>query len=202
MKIILLNGASSTGKDTAAKFLLETDEIDNPVVLDKMSAPIKSAFAAMMMVEIDEFYIVDGYEHDKDSPIPLLGNKSYRNWQQDFSEKFMKPLYGVPIFSKLFLLRLEQYIDMYPPSDYVEPVIVVSDCGFQIEMDTIAQEFPTEDVLLLRLHRPGFDFTGDTREFVEPRGLTRLVEIKNDGTIPAFESMVLLHTLDFLKGTD
>lgn len=202
MKIILLNGAPSSGKDTAAKFLLETQEIDNPVILDKMSMPIKAAFAGMMSVDIDEFFNVDGYEHDKESPIPLLGNRSYRNWQQDFSEKFMKPLYGEEVFSRLFLLRLEAYLDMYPPSDYGEPIIVVSDCGFQIEMDTIAGEFPTEDVLLMRLHRPGYSFEGDTREFVKPLGKTSLVEIHNTGTIPAFEGSVLLSVLAFLKGTE
>lgn len=184
MKLILLNGAPRTGKDHSAHHLI--DNSDRLLVFERFSRPIKEAFAAMMMVGIDEFFNVDGYEAEKDKIIPLLG-VSFRQWQIDFSEKFMKPLYGKNIFGKLLLSRLEEYPKLYPSSDYGELIVVIPDCGFQIEVDTVVADFPGEDILLIRIERPGFDFTGDSREHVEPTGGMRFEKLDNHTTVDEFE---------------
>lgn len=195
MKLIFLTGAPSSGKDTAAKFIeqgsgLATDQL---VVFERLSMPHKVAFAAMMNVECDDHGIVQDYEQNKEKPIPLLG-VSYRQWQIDFSEKFMKPLYGQSVFSKLLLSRLDDYTVFNPD------IVVIPDCGFQVEVDTIVNEFPAEDIALLRILRPGFTFEGDSREHVEPCGGMFFREIHNNGNLAEYETAIRLAVQDFLTG--
>lgn len=194
MKLILLNGAPRVGKDHAARFIQRALPDHYPfVVFDRMSMPIKLAFAAMIAADIDEYGDVDGYERDKEKVIPLLG-VSYRQWQIDFSEKFMKPLYGNAIFAKLFLSRIEALAQEEPNA-----IVVVPDCGFQIEVDHVASEFPTEDIALFRLLRDHCTFDGDSRQYVAPAPKMFFRELYNDGT-PAFETLILNTVQEFLNG--
>lgn len=167
MKIILINGPSRSGKDTAAlaiKSLLSFPKFENfTFEFDRFSLPIKHAFAGLMGAMIDDFGNVEHYEEIKEQVIPELG-VSYRQWQIDFSERFMKPLYGENIFGRLFIQRARD-IDFNSTHGF-EPVIVVPDCGFQIELETVLAAFDREDIALIRVMRPGFDFTGDSREYV------------------------------------
>lgn len=197
MKLILINGPRSSGKDHSARHIID-HYTDQTIVFERFSRPFKEAFAAMMGVAIDEYFNVEGYERDKLKPIPILGNISFVQWQIDFAEKFMKPLYGKNIFSKLMLHRLEEYQYIYPFQDYGEIVVVIPDCGFQVEVDTIINEFPSQDIRLLRLERPGFTFAGDSREYVEPRGGIRFETIKNDSTVAEFEQRIRTAVIDFI----
>lgn len=204
MKLILINGAPRTGKDHAARHLIDFYS-DRTIVFERFSRPVKEAFTALMMAGIDEFFQVDSYEKDKEKPIPLLNNTSFRQWQIDFSEKFMKPLYGNTIFGRLMLQRLSDYQLIYPVADYGELLVVIPDCGFQIEVDTVVNDFPPEDILLIRLDRPGFTFANDSRERVEPREMRNgrgLVceDITNDSTIDVFEQRIRIAVENFLKG--
>lgn len=199
MKLILINGAPRSGKDHAAGTIMENFD-DRVVHLERFSRPLKEAFAAIMMAPIDDFYNVEGYENDKEKSIPLLG-VSYRQFQIDLSEKFFKPLYGLKSFAKLLLSRLEEVPNIYPVEDYGDVTVVVPDCGFQIEVDTIIDDFPLEDILLIRLDRAGTSFDGDSRERVEPHRAICCVDITNDGT-EAFERLVLDAVLDFLDKKD
>jgi len=164
-KYILINGAPRSGKDTIAKHLWLRH---SPMHFERFSMPNKRAFAGMMNLDCDLWGNVEPYESRKDLPIPVLG-KSYRQWQIDFSEKFMKPLYGQDIFGKLLLDRTHG----------VTGPVVVPDCGFQIEVDTLA-DYPC---LLITVKRDGCDFSNDSREYVSPRKGWTHVTINNNGTL-------------------
>lgn len=196
MKIILLNGPPRAGKDTAARIILdELVLISNPVLFEKFSLPIKHAFAGLMSAGVDDYGNVEGYEDAKSNPIPLLQNSSYRDWQIAFSEDFMRKRYGTHIFSQLFLERLKLYRD-----NEIAWLVVVSDCGFQAEVDYIASKFPPEDLALFNIKRPGTSFVGDSRETVKPPHTSVFHSvIVNDSTIEDFRNRVLASTLNFLE---
>lgn len=157
---ILINGPPSSGKDTAAKILYnilydnQFRDADIFVHQDKLSAPIKSAFAGTMQIPIEEDLSVLPYEAKKEAVIPLF-SVSYRQWQIDFAEKFMKPLYGPDIFSKLLLQAYN--------NDHTNDFVVVSDCGFQHEYDYLTKH---AKCFLIQLIRKGCDFSKDSREYV------------------------------------
>ena len=126
MNFILFNGPPRSGKDTAAK--IAEQYIDNETrydaVWEKFSFPNKRAFAGMMGLECDDWGVVEPHEATKDEIIPVLG-VSYRQWQIDYSEKYMKPLYGNDIFGRLLLDRCRRDADEIDDNG----IYIISDCG-------------------------------------------------------------------------
>lgn len=167
-KIILLNGPPSSGKDTAAKhirtFVSIYDGDKWKIALDRMSLPIKRAFAGTMGLPISDEGTVLPYENHKEDLIPEFGI-SYRQWQIDFSEKFLKQ-YNACIFPELLCLRLRRLFSTGQAN-----LVVIPDCGFEVEVHVLYENFPPEDILLIRCRRPGFDFSRDSRSYVRaPKG--------------------------------
>jgi hypothetical protein len=187
-KIILLNGPPSSGKDTAAKYIRSWYNNDPAIdgnttagrcALDRMSMPIKRAFAATMGLPIDEDGHVAPWEGQKETIIPEFAI-SYRQWQIDFSESFLKR-YNEVIFGVLLARRIERRF-----TKGIANLIVVPDCGFQVEIDTLYQIFSPDDILLIRCYRPGHSFSGDSRSYVRaPKGVAVFCPL-NDFTMEQY----------------
>lgn len=191
-KIILLNGPPSSGKDTAAKHIRQwyitnnlgthgsAASLRNNCILDRMSLPIKRAFAGTMGLPITEDGEVQPWESCKEEIIPEFG-VSYRQWQIDFSESFLK-CYRQEIFGELLATRIGRRF-----SRKIANLIVVPDCGFDIEIKVLYARFDPEDILLVRCHRPGFTFQGDSRSYIRaPKGCAFAAGI-NDVTVEKFQ---------------
>lgn len=203
MKIILLNGPPRSGKDYAAATLFQHFAGRYSRKWERFSLPHKVAFAAMVnapvtnqptLNEVKELVgpgIVTGYEDRKSEIIPRLGC-SYRQWQIDFSEKFMKPLYGQDIFARLFIERIK--VRLHEEGW----LCIVSDCGFQIEYDALIREVDPRNVLLLRLEREDCDFSGDSREYITTHGNANSV-VWNAGD-KTFAPLVVRLVEDWLNG--
>ncbi len=164
-KIILLNGPPSSGKDTAAKHIRQmvlrsTFPQISVCILDRMSMPIKRAFAGTMNLPIDADGNVDYWEAHKEEIVPQFG-VSYRQWQIDFSERFMKPIFDEAIFGVLLSARIKRRFEKK-----IADLLVIPDCGFQVEIATLYHYFNPDDILLIRPHRNGFTFSGDSRSYV------------------------------------
>lgn len=161
MKIIVFNGPPRSGKDTAARALFETPQLSNHFrVFDRMSMPIKRAFGAAVGAPIDKWGNVEPYESKKNEIIGMFG-VSYRQWQIDFSERFMKPLYGEEIFANMFVARMQSH-----PNN---SIVLVPDCGFAIELTTLVKVFGTENIILWRIHKNETSYEGDSRSNLNPR---------------------------------
>lgn len=161
MHFVLFSGPPRAGKDTAAKAVVMNLYYKYTMVWEKFSFPHKRAFAGMMKSNISVDGHVPGYEENKNEVIPELG-VSYRQWQIDYSEKFMKPLYGEDVFARLLLARVNERksTDGY--------LCVISDCGFQVEIDTLIKAVPPKKILFVRLLRDGTSYDGDSRGDVRP----------------------------------
>lgn len=189
MKILLINGPPRSGKDLLARMLEATlmEDTTMPIChFERFSMPLKRAFAGMMGIGVDSFGVVKGdWEDIKDEPHELLNNRSYRQWQIDFSEVLMKPLYGEDVFGRLFCARIAQYESDWDQKYFMEPIIVVPDSGFQIELKSLNKYLPEADWKLIRLHRNGTDFSGDSRSYLQDLGDSKLdhaIDVDNNGT--------------------
>lgn len=183
MKIILLNGPPSSGKDTAAKHIYSKLHTNTAGVLfERFSAPLKTAFAAITGKTYNHYYEVAWYEEHKEKIIPWLG-VSYRQWQIDFSEKFMKKYYGDDIFGKLFVERIMAK-QMSATNPY--KVAVVPDSGFDIEIEYLEKHLNIDDILLIRCHRDGYDFSKDSRNYVYSKHFMSL-DVNNNESQELFE---------------
>lgn len=189
MRIILFNGPPGSGKDTAAQSLYWHWFLVGQCHFDRMSFPNKAAFAAITDTEMDEFHNNLTYEKIKEEPLALLNGKSYRQWQIEFSENYMKPMYGNDIFGRLFCNRTAaraKHIDyMYQEID----TIVIPDCGFEVEAEYLSLVY---QVFLIRIHREGKTFANDSRSYIRGYSIpqSRIVDVRNDGTISEFEGKI------------
>lgn len=159
------------------------------VHFDRFAMPIKRAFAGMVGADIDRFGNVEPYESTKGEVIPWLG-VSYRQWQIDFSESFLKG-YSQDIFAKLFVQR---------NSNAKGRAIVVPDSGFAEEVAPVAEHFGRDNILLVRIHRPGFDFTGDSRSYLY-NVVPNEVDVHNDSDVFSFHKKLESVVGEFLQGT-
>lgn len=196
MNIILFNGPPSCGKDTAARHLWDlwdTLQLPGFPAFVRMSTPNKAAFAAITVSSIDEFSNNIEFERVKEQPQPLFNGASYRQWQIDFSEKFMKPLYGDDVFGKLFIRRVcsdlgsEQYTYLVP------------DCGFQVELQTVRDAFPRAKIMLIRIHRDGCDFSKDSRSYLQGIYGVHEIDLDNNGTERAYLTNIEHLVRNFIK---
>jgi hypothetical protein len=198
MKIILINGAPYSGKDTAAAALENYwTQQDYSVLLERFSMPIKRAFAGTMSLTCDYRGIVEPWERRKESKISELG-VSYRQFQIDFSEKFMKPLYGVDVFADLLCTRI-----IGPTMAEKDYLIVIPDCGFQAECDVIYEMMSELGILnnlaLIKLTREGTRW--DSRQPVDFSDVpfVRTFEIQNNEDVTSFEHRVIALTEDWIR---
>lgn len=151
-KIIILNGPAGCGKDTLAMamveigFAKESTSFKNPM--------FNIALAALGPDAYHEF--LDGYDDRarKEKPESFLNGLSRRQFMIAISEQFIKPVLGSEYFGKYLAENL-------PDGD---EVFVVSDGGFASEVAPIVAA--GHDVRIVRLHRDGYTFDGDSRGYL------------------------------------
>lgn len=154
-KIIILNGAPSSGKDTIAGYL--RDRL-NFTQMEVKSELFDIATMLSGISSVDWFNRYDDRENNlKEVSWDRLGGLSQREFLIKISEDWMKPVFGKDVFAKKLRDRIKS-------SDGKE--FVISDSGFQKEVDILVDEFGEENVYLARLHRDGCAFSNDSRGYL------------------------------------
>lgn len=157
MKVIVLNGAPMTGKDSIA------DKLPMQSFSFKMGIYdyIEDVFGEYFLEELLE----DLADRDvKDKELIRYDNKSPRQFLQYISEDIVKPRHGQGYFGKVVADKIMRWKDSFPSDEW----FVISDGGFGSEIESLNWNLPEgSQVFVANLHRKGCDFTGDTRGFVE-----------------------------------
>lgn len=169
-RVIFFNGPPRSGKDTAVNYLAGTRLWGS----FKMSQPLKDAARAFFDISP---HGVKSLEAIKDEPLPELFDDSYRKVQISLSEDWAKPRYGADVFGKLAARRV---------SHILSPVALCSDSGFAEEAEPILRQIGRKNALLVRLHRSGHTFTGDSRSYITlPDVVT--VDLQNHTSMRMFQ---------------
>ena len=167
-KIILLNGPAKSGKDTIGGQL----QFESPshYALGKFAHPIRLWIQSTLRITPSML------ESEKDVQQELLNYMTIREAMIAYSEKFIKPICGNDWFGK----RLRH--ELVGPT-YAQ-VGVVTDSGFATEAQVLIDWFGAKNVLLVRLHREGASFEGDSRSYLSflDQGVIE-VDLHNDGTV-------------------
>jgi len=168
-KVIVLNGAPSTGKDTIAHFFR------NKFYFEKMEIKTELFAAALSISGISEQDWFERYENRKDSlkevPWDRLNGISQREFLIKISEEWMKPVFGNSVFGIKAAKRILKS---------EEDIFIFSDGGFQEEFDAITSAVGEDNVLLIRLHRNGCSFEIDSRSHLNHK---HEADIHNDSDI-------------------
>lgn len=174
-KIILINGPARSGKDTLADYLTETNyRYQKFKFADCMQGLWRGIFSTFSP-EYDEF--IDYVDGSKKNDIHPDVGCSFRSAMIDFSENYIKPRYGINFFGRLTAAKVENL--QYVLGD-TELTAVISDSGFEEEAVSLIEKFGAENVLLLKLYRPGYTFDGDSRSYInlKPFGV-KTIELDN-----------------------
>lgn len=177
-KVILFNGPRHSGKDTAAIHC----EKEHGAYHFKFSRPLKAGIKTMFSLTDSQ---VDYLETIKTEPSDLLFGKSYVETQISLSEDWFKPKWNNTIFGYLVVNHLKKEMEF----DKYQDFYVSSDSGFSSEAIPVVDLFGPENVLLVRIHRPGKTFDGDSRSYIELDNV-KTIDIHNTGTEESYKQLI------------
>lgn len=194
-QIIFLNGPRKSGKDTAAKFIMQEFALDARQA--KFAQPLKLAAAAMFNVNQGEFRKFEAIGSNyKTEPLAKLFGMSWVDILIWMSEGCMKEKFGKDVFGLLMLSYLMQ------PT--MTKMTVISDCGFADELTPVVQFYGAKNCHLFRIYRDGCSFDGDSRQYVFedhlPSGVN-VVDIYNNYDLQMFRVQVL-RRIDKIMGRE
>lgn len=165
MKVFILNGPPGCGKDTIARMFCEVAPVlqgEFKAVLYEETANFIEAIAEDMEASTSSFPKIAPEdvrrrnENRDNKELPWIGGISVRRWLQITSEMVFKKDHGQDYFGR-------RAADIWY-GKYIHHVI--SDGGFDAEVQAVVDKFGASNVYVVRLHRAGFDFGTDTRTYI------------------------------------
>lgn len=172
MKIVLINGPARSGKDSLATAILrDAQEMGVTASIIKFAGNLKEM--THRAFNLPERH--DSQEGVKDQPNGLLLGKTPRQVYIAVSEMLMKPLFGQGVFGRMLVEEIA-VLETIAREDGDDPtdLYLVSDSGFLPEAQVVVDRFGVENVILVRLTRAGYDFTGDSRGYITLPGVRTL----------------------------
>ena len=167
-RIILLNGAPSSGKDTIAGILSDNFGYKHRYIANSLVE------AAVSLSNVDRYEwdvrYNDRIKNSKELPWDRLGGLSQREFLIKVSEEWMKPVFGNDVFVKKEILS-----DLIEGNKHIP--VVISDCGHKVELDSYIQYYGEDNILLVRVHRDGKTFGNDSRYYLDHK---HVVDIQNN----------------------
>jgi len=178
---LFINGPAGSGKSTLSRMICESNSEAFP---EAFATPIREMIWSVFFPE----YVVDKPFDLKDGTIKstaitklakltedgLLGGPTVRQTMIEFSETFMKRLFGQDIFGRLLWNRCCEQTQFYS-------TFVVDDSGFVPEAQYVVGRVGPSACHLIRLHRRGCDYSGDSRGYISLPGVQTL-DLHNDGS--------------------
>ena len=171
-KFLLFNGPPKSGKDTLVKELTQYLKFQHL----KFSMPIKRMAAALLDIresDLENYKDVQSHVLQPRETTLKEVRDTPRNLLIALSEDFLKPKYGDDFFGRIFWQHAK---------NSAHNLIVSSDCGFEPEVERVISNAGAHNCCLIRLHRDGTSFDGDSRSYLRD-GLCKSYDVPNNGTI-------------------
>lgn len=191
-QFILFNGPPGSGKDTAAAAIRNDPDITASfdLHLERCSLPMKNGIAAMF----DR--TAESLERTKDAANPTLFDYSYRTAQIKLFN-WMAETFHPGILGTLLARRITKYLALRTDPSF--PLLVlVPDLGRDEELSTFLDYFAPDQLIIIRLSRPGSTFAGDCRSYITPGPIRRFVTIENTSNQNDFARDVVTAVKTFL----
>lgn len=166
-RVIILNGAPRSGKDTLSRLMFEGN-IFEKMVRGSFKRPLQDIAASVLGMSSEDF--LDQYEVIKDLPCPNGLPMTVRDLMIKISEEWIKPLGGKRYFGDLAYaktLEAAAFTQRYPLANIPGTTVVFSDGGFGEEVFKFIECLGAHNVYIVRIHRDGFDFSMDSRRLLD-----------------------------------
>lgn len=149
--IIILNGPAGSGKDTIADVFVNHHP---EFITDSFKSALFIQAAKEYEVNVD--WLIDRHNRRDLKEIPVSETiPSTRDMLIYTSEKVIKPKYGKDHFGVVKGLH------------WKNKMVIVSDGGFHEETNAVGYLNGTNNTIVIRLRREGFDFKGDSRNYIK-----------------------------------
>ena len=225
-KIILLNGVKSLGKDEAIKHLRS---LGYPLVRREAKGKLHTLTQEFFCVSPERYWEIYEDRELKEKPLEefrvdlnwldaqqlegVLGYSLNRETitERDYgfgktgdeyywklsvreamiyiSEVIMKPRFGDNYFGVARAKAIQE-----------GEIAVDSSCGFLEELPPLIERLRQENILLIRVHRAGATFEGDSRNYIPDGVITNTVDVNSVyGFLPEYLEEVERHVEEFLR---
>lgn len=151
-KIIILNAPPHSGKDTISNRI--KDLAWNVTQLSFKAPMFDIAYAMLGERRFDMFMKAYNDRNQKEAGQPFLSGKSPREFMIWISESVIKPMFGKEYFGQ----RVAEAAHNSGGS------VIMSDGGFPDEVRALITA--GHEVHVCRLHRDGYTFAGDSRDYI------------------------------------
>ncbi len=154
-KLILINGPSGCGKDTASQFIRDYLPLS---VQTKISAPLKRVVKAVFDLKASNVTYFEDHKN-KDAKCERFYGWSYRQAQIGVSQ-WLNNSFGPDILGQMFLRAWKEPIAF----EY----LIISDAGVTEEIVPLVERWKPRNVLVIELERDGCTFNVDCRGNLSP----------------------------------
>ena len=163
-KVIILSAPPGAGKDTIANLIEANCDYEMMMFKRPMFDIARSMLGDFGYAKFMHLY---NDRKTKEVPCDLLGGKSPRQFLIWISEDVIKPVFGKDYFGR----RAADAVNL--SGDHV----VFSDGGFIDEVMSLAWNTHDTEIHIVRLHREGFTYDGDSRSYIHlPRKMQNCFE--------------------------
>lgn len=152
-RIILLNGPPNSGKDTLGEILSQRGYGS----LHSFKERLITISLFISGVSITDWVQRYNNRELKETPWERLGGLSQREYLIRVSEEWLKPTFGEDYFGRAAAARIKE-------EGPFRQDIIFTDSGFPAEMEPLRAV--SNDIVLVRLHREGCTFAGDSRGYM------------------------------------
>lgn len=152
--VVILNAPPGSGKDTLGEML---EAKGGYQTIQNKDALLNVALAASGIHHAEWARRYDDREL-KEAPWDLLGGMTQREFLIRVSEDWMKPAFGDTVFAERMLVPVQYILNS-------GDIALFTDGGFEGETRKYVERFGCR-VVVLRLHREGYDFMTDSRDYI------------------------------------
>jgi hypothetical protein len=135
--ILILNARPGVGKDTIAQRL----EAEFSIIHRKFKDILTPLVKAFYGISDEGFDYISSPENKNRIVEPF--DLSYRDMMIHVAENTIKPVLGKNFFAKNTIEGIDRHLFRYGNSDFV-----ISDCGFEEELDELVRYFDNGDVII------------------------------------------------------
>lgn len=175
-RLIFVNGPPRSGKDFAGMVLAQRKDL-GLTNMAKLSAILKERTHALYLLFDQGGHPLghDYFEQVKDNPLEEFHGISPRDAYIAVSESWMKPTHGQGFLGELLVAKLRKH-EQHMRARWTH---IITDSGFVEEAESLVAAYGKANCSLVRITREGYDFSADSRSYIELDIPT--FDVDNDG---------------------
>lgn len=158
-KVIMINGAPRSGKDTLASKIMGYLYHDHDIEVEIFPVKLALVSQTRSFFNVPQASWDNRYVNDKDKPWQELYGLSQREAMIWISEEVVKPKFGKDFYGKLFVNEFRIQEDN-------PDIVIIPDAGFIEEDIIIVNHFGADNCVMINTHRDGTDFSKDSRSLI------------------------------------